>query len=105
MAVILHYKCEEWLCQCLESLVNQTRPLDAVVVVDDNSPEPPVDIVKQFPGVTLFTMMQNVGPYRIIQQVIDHFDYDAYLFQDADDWSAVDRLEILLKEAERTGEN
>ena len=103
MAVVPHYKCEEWLFQCLESLLNQTRPLDAVVVVDDNSPEPPVDIVKQFPKVTLFTTMQNVGPYRIIQQVIDHIDYDAYLFQDADDWSTIDRLEILLKEAERTG--
>ncbi|HLP48152.1 MAG TPA: glycosyltransferase family 2 protein [Candidatus Kapabacteria bacterium] len=103
MAIVPHYKCEEWLFQCLESLVNQTHPLDAIVVVDDDSPAPPVDIVKQFPRVTLFKTMQNVGPYRIIQQVIDQFDYDAYLFQDADDWSTIDRLEILLKEAERTG--
>ena len=29
--------------------------------------------------------------------------YDAYLFQDADDWSAPDRLELLLDGAERTG--
>ena len=72
MAIVPHYKCEEWLFQCLESLVNQIRPPDAVVVVDDNSPQPPTDIVKQFPQVTLMTTMENVGPYRIIQQVIDN---------------------------------
>jgi len=103
MAVVPHFKCEEWLFQCLESLVNQTRPLDAVVVVDDHSPSPPLDIVKRFPGVTLMTTAENVGPYRIIQQVIDGTDFDAYLFQDADDWSSTDRLESLLLEAERTG--
>jgi hypothetical protein len=103
MAIVPHYKCEEWLFQCLESLVNQTRPPDAVVVVDDNSPQPPKDIVTQFPQVTLMTTVENVGPYRIIQQVIDNSDFDAYMFQDADDWSSVDRLELLLKEAERTG--
>jgi glycosyltransferase involved in cell wall biosynthesis len=103
MAIVPHYKCNQWLFQCLESLVNQIRPPDAVVVVDDNSPQPPVDIVIQFPQVTLMTTEENVGPYRIIQQVIDDSDFDAYMFQDADDWSSVDRLELLLKEAERTG--
>lgn len=103
MAIVPHYKCEEWLFQCLESLVNQTRPPDAVAVVDDNSSKPPKDIVTQFPQVTLMTTVENVGPYRIIQQVIDNSDFDAYMFQDADDWSSVDRLELLLKEAEQTG--
>ncbi len=103
MAVIPHYKCEQWLPQCLESLLTQTRPPDAVVVVDDGSPTPPEDIVKRFPGVTLMAAAENVGPYRLVQQVIDSFDADVYMFQDADDWSAADRLELLLKEAERTG--
>ena len=103
MALVPHYKCEEWLSQCLESLVNQTRQLDAIVVVDDNSSTPPLDIVQRFPQVTLMTTAENVGPYRLIQQVIDGTDFDAYMFQDADDWSSADRLESLLREAERTG--
>lgn len=102
-ALIPHYRCERWLAECLESLVMQSRPPDAVVVIDDASDAPPADIVRRFPSVTLLRAASNVGPYRLIQQVIDETAYDAYLFQDADDWSAADRLELLLREAERTG--
>ncbi len=102
LAVIPHYKCEPWLARCLESMVRQTRPPDAVVVVDDGSNQPPLDIVKQFPAVTLLRTRENVGPYRIIQQVIQETAFDAYLFQDADDWSPLDRLQLLLEGAERS---
>ncbi len=103
MAIIPHLACEEWLPRCLDSLARQTRKVDAVVVVDDASDHPPKEIVAEFPGITLLQTAENVGPYRIIQQVIDHSEFDGYMFQDADDWSAVDRLERLLAEAERSG--
>lgn len=104
-ALVPHYRCEEWLADCLESLVTQTRPLQSIVVIDDNSTPPPVEIVRRFPQVTLYASQEkkNVGPYRLVQEVINNTNYDAYLFQDADDWSAEDRLELLLDEAERTG--
>jgi len=35
--------------------------------------------------------------------VIDGTDFDAYMLQDADDWSTDDRLALQLAEAERTG--
>jgi hypothetical protein len=103
LALIPHYGCEEWLTQCLESLVSQSRRLDGIVVIDDCSPSPPVQNTSEFSNVTLLAAEQNVGPYRLVQQVINDTCYDAYLFQDADDWSTCDRLEILLAEAERTG--
>ena len=89
--------------QCLESLESQSRPLDGIVVIDDCSPSPPVQIASRFSNVTLVAADQNVGPYRLVQQVINDTYYDGYLFQDADDWSTYDRLEILLTEAERAG--
>ncbi len=46
---------------------------------------------------------ESSGPYRLIQQVIGSTDFDAFLFQDADDWSRHDRLEILLQHAIETG--
>jgi hypothetical protein len=103
LAVVPHYHCEEWLGQCLSSLLAQTEPLAGIVVVDDHSAEPPVEVLREFPQVTLLLAAENVGPYRLVQEVINRTDYDAYLFQDADDWSACDRLEILLDEAARTG--
>jgi len=103
LAVVPHFNCNDYLEQCLQSLVSQTRLLDGIVVVDDGSDVLPVETVKKFKEVTLLKSPLNVGPYRLIQQVINESAYDAYLFQDADDWSSCDRLEILLCEAERTG--
>jgi glycosyltransferase involved in cell wall biosynthesis len=103
LALIPHYQCEEWLEDALASLEEQTRPLDAIVVIDDASEHPPLDIIERHPRVTLLHAERNVGPYRLVQQVIEETGYDAYLFQDADDWSAPDRLEKLLAAGERTG--
>ncbi|MDQ3889999.1 MAG: glycosyltransferase, partial [Actinomycetota bacterium] len=103
LAVIPHFRCEEWLDECLESLVRQTRPLDGIVVIDDASGDPPLRTVQRFPEVTLLHADRNVGPYRLVQQIIEETDYDAYLFQDADDWSAPERLELLLRYAAESG--
>jgi len=103
LAVVPHFNCNQYLEQCLRSLSGQTRPLNGIVVVDDHSDILPVDVVKKFNNVTLLKSAWNAGPYQLIQSVIDDTHYDAYLFQDSDDWSSLDRLEILLNEAERTG--
>jgi glycosyltransferase involved in cell wall biosynthesis len=103
LALVPHFRCEEWLPDCLESLLHQSRPPDAIVVMDDASPEPPVEIVSRFPDVTLLRAEKNVGPYGLIQTVMEETGYDGYLFSDADDWSTPTRLEALLAEAERWG--
>lgn len=103
LAIVPHYKCEKWLEESLISLLSQTRIPDGIVVIDDGSQKPPIEIMQKFPNVTLLASAQNVGPYRLIQQVIEDTDYDAYMFQDADDWSTSDRLERLINSAEETG--
>lgn len=102
LGLICHYRREHWLAQCIESLVTQTRPPDNIVVVDDASPQPPVDIVRRFPQVTLLVAPENVGMWRLTHQVVANTDYDAYMFQDSDDWSAPERLAALLDAAEST---
>jgi hypothetical protein len=103
LALVPHYACERWLGRCLAALTGQTRPPEAIAVLDDASPEPPRDVVAAFPGVTLLRARENGGPFRTVQTAIAATDYDAYLFQDADDWSTEDRLALLLEAAERTG--
>jgi len=102
LAVVTHFGCERWLDQCIHSLVSQTRPADGVIVVDDHSDQPPVDIVRKYPTVSLWVSAENSGPYQLMQNVVDSTDYDAYMFQDADDWSTSNRLQITLTEAERS---
>lgn len=103
LAIVPHYRCEQWLHRCLHSLTSQIRPPDAIVVIDDASANPPRDLVARYPEVTLLQATGNVGPYNLVQKVIDSTQYDAYLFQDADDWSTWDRLDLLLEAAEHTG--
>jgi hypothetical protein len=103
LALVPHRGCEPWLHRCLAALCDQTRPLTQIVVIDDASPEPPRSIVAEFPQVTLLQASAQVGPYRLVQTVINQTNYDAYLFQDADDWSVRDRLETLLKLAQISG--
>ena len=100
LAIVPHWKCEQWLRRCLHSVVNQSHPLTNVVVVDDGSDTSPVEIIKAFPSVTLLASpVPQVGPYRLVQSVIERVDYTAFLFQDADDWSSRDRLQTLLNTA------
>lgn len=103
LAVITHYRCEQWLAQCLESIVAQTHGPNGIVVVDDGSEHPPLEILSKFPQATLLRASENVGLFRLCQQLAVHTAYDAFMFQDADDWSAPERLSVLLMEAERTG--
>ncbi len=103
LALVPHFNCEQWLGQALDSLLGQTRPPNAIAVLDDASTNSPLEIVRKYPTVTLLRSPENVGPYRLLQTVIDQTAFDAYMFQDADDWSSLDRLEELLNEAERTG--
>jgi hypothetical protein len=108
LALVPHWRCERWLKRCLQSLRQQTQPLTHIVVIDDASAQPPLEIIQSLSGdglpeVTLLQATARVGPYRLIQSVIDRTNYTAYLFQDADDWSSCDRLEILLKTARQSG--
>lgn len=103
VALIPFFRCEQWLAACLESLLVQTRPLEAIIVIDDGSESPPLELCARYPQVTLLHSPENVGPYRLLQQVIDATNFDAFFLQDADDSSHPERLERLLAEVELTG--
>ena len=103
LAIVPYYACDDWLHLCLGSLTGQTRPPDAIVVVDDASPRAPRDIVAEFDRVTLLRANVHGGQWAALQQVIEQTTFDAYLHQDADDFSASDRLERLLVEGENSG--
>jgi glycosyltransferase involved in cell wall biosynthesis len=100
LAVIVHYRYEQWLAQSIESLLYQSHPPAAIVVVDDASPQAPVEIVRQYPDVTLLVAEENRGPYALLQAIFDNAQYNAFALQDADDWSTPDRLHVLLTAAD-----
>ncbi len=91
-AIIPHFQCEAYLHRAIRSLVQQSRRPDEIVVIHDGPEAPPIDIVRAFPGVTLMASVENVGPYCLVQSLINATRFDAYMLQDADDFSTVDRL-------------
>lgn len=103
LVVISFYGCEEWLHACLTSMNQQSRPPENIVLIDDSSPALPVKFLEPFPNVTLLSTTRNIGPERILNNIIKATDYHAYMIQDADDWSSHDRLELSLRVLEQTG--
>ncbi|MFM2294138.1 MAG: hypothetical protein RLZZ350_551 [Verrucomicrobiota bacterium] len=103
LAIVTHHERESWLEQALTSLTAQTHPPDNIVVIDDGSAKPPLAILKKFPQTTLLAAPENVGPYRLLQTIVNLTNYDGYLIHDADDWATPDLLALLLAEAEKSG--
>jgi hypothetical protein len=100
LVVIPHWRSEQYLERCLQSISRQTRVPDAICVIDDCSERIPRDVVSGFRGVSLYRAQQNVGPYELVQAVVNRTDFDAICFLDSDDWCAEDRLEHQLCMAE-----
>ncbi|MEM1411837.1 MAG: glycosyltransferase family 2 protein, partial [Pseudomonadota bacterium] len=105
-AVVPHYgrdtQSNEWLKVCVRSLLEQTTPLDAIVVMDDASPCSPETALAPFQEVTLLRSRENVGPFALVDHCFSRLDMDAILLSDSDDHSRPERLERLLAAARRT---
>lgn len=97
LTVITHYQKHEWLIECIESIVNQSKKSTDIVVVDDQSDELPQEAMEKFPNVTFMQSSENGGPFKIQQYLLENACHDYILLQDSDDWSHPNRLEILLQ--------
>ena len=61
-AVVVTYNRKALLEECLTALLDQTRPLDEIIVIDNASTDGTEDLVKaQFPGVTYVKLARNTG--------------------------------------------
>jgi rhamnopyranosyl-N-acetylglucosaminyl-diphospho-decaprenol beta-1,3/1,4-galactofuranosyltransferase len=61
-AVVVTYRRQELLKECLEALAAQTRPVDRILVVDNRSEDGTVEMVRaSFPGVDVLELPENVG--------------------------------------------
>jgi len=60
--VVVTYNRKALLEECLTALLNQTRRLDEIIVIDNASTDGTEDLVKaQFPGVTYVKLAKNTG--------------------------------------------
>ena len=91
--VVPAYNHAHFLHEALESIVGQTRPSDALIVVDDGSTDHPEQVVARFPGVG-FLRQENRGLAAARNAGLASLDTTFVVFLDADDRLEPQALEL-----------
>jgi glycosyltransferase involved in cell wall biosynthesis len=98
-ACIPTYKCTPYLRQAVVSLLNQTYPYVRIIVINDGDSRAPWSVLSDIidPRLIRFDLKHNRGPYFCLAIALEATDDKFFLVQDADDWSAPQRLACLLR--------
>lgn len=88
--VIPVYRCAPYVRGCLESVLDQTRPVDQIVLVDDRGGDESIDIAREFLDergrpYTLITQVRNGGLGRARNTGLGAVETDLVWFLDSDD--------------------
>lgn len=61
-AVVVTFHSERFIVDCLQSLLNQTHPIEEIVVVDNGSADSTCSLIRsRFPGTRLIELRENTG--------------------------------------------
>ena len=100
------YKVENYIRECIESVLNQSYQNFELILVDDGSPDKSGEICDAYAEkdsrVKVFHK-PNGGLMSARRHGIEKAGGDYYIFMDSDDYIALDTLEILAKNIEEYG--
>ncbi len=94
-ACLAVYNGSAYLERALKSMIEQTRPPDEIIVVDDGSSDDSASIAESFPAVRVIRQ-QNSGIGAARKRLVEEAKGDWIAFNDHDDWWTPDKLERLL---------
>jgi len=85
--LIVSYNAERYIEKTLRSCLNQTYPDFEILVLDNNSSDRTVEIIKNLNDsrVTVFEGEKNVGPYAGLNFLLDRAEGEYIAIQDHDD--------------------
>jgi glycosyltransferase involved in cell wall biosynthesis len=89
------YNCEEYLVQCITSLINQTYANIEILICDDKSHDGSRNIIDKISDsrVVKYFNSSNLGNLRTINLLLEKASGQFITFQDADDWSDPARIQ------------
>lgn len=100
--IIPVYNSDDYLCECLDSLVSQTFIDFEVICIDDGSTDKSKEILEDYSNrdirFNVFSQ-ENSGPAVARNNAIDKANGEYLLFLDSDDWLESDTLEKLYNTA------
>jgi len=93
--IIPAYNCEKFIRQALDSILQQTYPHLEILMADDASKDRTKQIIDSYtdPRIRRFHNAENLGYLKTCNELFTQATGDFLAFQDADDYSALDRLE------------
>ncbi|AGB42126.1 glycosyl transferase [Halobacteroides halobius DSM 5150] len=101
-AIIPTYNSEKFIEETIYSILNQTKPLNEIIVVDDNSKDNTINIIKKFirnySQIKLHKLKCNQGSSQVRNIGMKIANNDWVLFMDHDD---IAEPELLEKECQR----
>jgi len=101
--IIPNYNRVELIGETLNTILNQTRPPEEVIVVDDGSTDDSVALIRTFaPRIRLITQM-NAGPAAARNRGFAEARGRYIQFFDSDDLCALNKIEVQLAALESTG--
>ena len=97
--IIPAYNAENYIEKAIQSVLEQTYPNFEVIVIDDNSTDRTVDVVREFRDerIKLLVNEQNMGPSYSRNRGIIEAKGEWIALLDSDDWWDKDRIGSLIK--------
>lgn len=99
--IVAVHNCEDYIKYAIRSLLNQSYKYLEVLIVDDASTDNTINIAKYFseidPRVRVVSLKKNVGTYEAKNFGLEQARGEFVAFQDGDDWSHPQRLEVCMK--------
>ena len=100
------YNCEKYIRQAIDSILNQTYQNIELLISDDKSTDNTKKILDSYSDTRIkrFDNNINLGYLKTFNKLIALAEGDYITFQDGDDYSELNRLELLLKEFKNDNE-
>lgn len=97
-----NYKGKTFLCNCIESILNQTYKNFELIIVDDCSTDNSVETIKSYKDDRIH-LIQNIrkryngGSRNVgIEYALQNLEFDYFAFLDSDDWWKDDKVLSLI---------
>jgi glycosyltransferase involved in cell wall biosynthesis len=101
--IIPAYNCEKFIRQAIESILNQTYTNIEILISDDASRDNTKRVIDSIhdPRIKCFHNDDNLGYLKTWNKLMSIARGDLITFQDADDYSDFERIEILINELKK----